>query len=76
MGDEGSPSSMNCTTNEVPKMGDTILIRNLDGSLELSKFPFMSRRPYTQRDFRNWWSNYNEKVYFCEWIKVDHAESF
>ncbi len=67
---------MNSTLHEVPKVGDLILIRNLDGSLELFRFPSSKRFPYTIYDFRNWWRNYNDKAYFAHWIKVDHAESF
>ena len=67
---------MNSTLDSIPELGDTILIRNLDGSLELTKYPLRLRHPYEQYNFRNWWWNYSDRDFFCEWIKVDHTNSF
>jgi len=61
---------MNSTLDEIPNSGDTILIRNLNGSLELAQFPF-GRRPYTVNDFQNWWNNYSDQEFFAFWIKID-----
>jgi hypothetical protein len=64
---------MNSTLEEIPKLGDVILIRNLNGGLELARYPLKTRRPYQVSDYRNWWQNFNESEFFSEWIKIDHG---
>ena len=67
---------MNDTLKEIPQVGDTVLIQNLNGGLELVRYPMPHRRPYMMNDFQNWWRNFNEQDFFSTWIKVDHASVF
>ncbi len=67
---------MNSTLDVIPKLGDTILIRNLDGSLELNNYPLRVRAPYRKCNLENWWRNYSDTDFFCEWIKIDHYTYF